>query len=534
MQSHEEIQNEENAISESAQITSRVNRHSDDREFFTDSHISETAKTASVSSDDGDPISELVNSKAANSEISSQRVSLQFQQVSSDNLNSHMQHTLPSAEQQTDVDDQTYNSCVGFVSSFEEDASCSSRLLINEDNCDEINWWLKEEAETERIQQKEFNSNKSDKTNCDEENEPIPPALIILDGHSSRQNLQLWLQFASENVDVVVIPAHTSHILQPLDLGPNAVLKSQLKKVKNEPSIKKMKNEFMPFVRAIADCVYYALAPKTIRHGFFEAGITSSSIAHVVDQTLDSLPPEVKPARNTSRWSISGKCITDPEFLTDWELHEKEKELLTNEKKRQKQTKFINSGGCDNCSDLEQTKKIPKYVSSEDSLEKMEQSPEQIRAICEVHSSEEETEPSDSQEGEDNILGVQLFPKLKHKSVHASEQSSSSSEESQSECNCSESDFSSSSISSSQTSKKTRTHSKNEKIKKKRLRNDSEQDYENLDNTEDSNEDISETTKTHFIPKIYSTRSIKTMTSKYLQEYVVHPDFDEDDDIEKL
>jgi hypothetical protein len=43
-------------------------------------------------------------------------------------------------------------------------------------------------------------------------------ALLILDGHASRQNLALWKEFAELGIDVVTLPAHTSHILPPLQL----------------------------------------------------------------------------------------------------------------------------------------------------------------------------------------------------------------------------------------------------------------------------------------------------------------------------
>ena len=59
---------------------------------------------------------------------------------------------------------------------------------------------------------------------------PDEPVLLVVDGHSSRSQADVMESFASNNVHVLVIPAHTSHILQPLDLGGNRVFKEQLAK----------------------------------------------------------------------------------------------------------------------------------------------------------------------------------------------------------------------------------------------------------------------------------------------------------------
>lgn len=45
----------------------------------------------------------------------------------------------------------------------------------------------------------------------------VRPQLLILDGHSSHESLAI-LQMASENdIHILCLPPHTTHILQPLD-----------------------------------------------------------------------------------------------------------------------------------------------------------------------------------------------------------------------------------------------------------------------------------------------------------------------------
>ncbi|KAH7829104.1 uncharacterized protein MONOS_14170 [Monocercomonoides exilis] len=484
---------------------------------------------------------DLINSRRdiiESSDLLSEGLSTKVQHDSSESqlsecsLNSAPLQSSQHYDKQLDSEEKSHSgfSRASSSSSSLEESTCSSSFLLDDENDDMCNWWLKEESAMSRLQQKEPKFVTEDESNPEEETEHIPPALIILDGHSSRQNLQLWKRFAAENVDVVVIPAHTSHILQPLDLGPNAVLKCQLKKVRNEPSIRRMKREFLPFVRAIADCAYMALAPKTIRHGFFEAGITSSTIKHVLDQIIDSLPPEVKPAKKTFLWSISGQCITNDDFIEKWETHEKEKEFSTLNKKAKTQTEITNPCGVSYVADCKINEQILESVKSLHPQQKNGQSLIQEKIVEDSNIIEEETEPSDSQEGEDNILDVPLFRRSKNKRDQAFERFSICDDDSYSECESIESDSSSSLDYTPRAAKKTKSDLRKSKIKKKRIIDDNEQDYDKLDNDEEINEKIGETTINRIIPKLYSTRSIKTMTNKYSEQYVIFPDSDDEEE----
>lgn len=49
------------------------------------------------------------------------------------------------------------------------------------------------------------------------------PVLLIYDGHSTHVGLNILEEATKENITILKLPAHTSHVLQPLDL---AVMKS--------------------------------------------------------------------------------------------------------------------------------------------------------------------------------------------------------------------------------------------------------------------------------------------------------------------
>ncbi len=47
------------------------------------------------------------------------------------------------------------------------------------------------------------------------------PAALVVDGHISRFSLETALLLINEGIHLIVIPAHSSNVLQPLDLGLN-------------------------------------------------------------------------------------------------------------------------------------------------------------------------------------------------------------------------------------------------------------------------------------------------------------------------
>jgi hypothetical protein len=54
---------------------------------------------------------------------------------------------------------------------------------------------------------------------------PVPPALLLLDGHPTRRKKELWEVAAGLNIDVFILPCHSSHLVQPLDKNPFSALK---------------------------------------------------------------------------------------------------------------------------------------------------------------------------------------------------------------------------------------------------------------------------------------------------------------------
>jgi len=54
---------------------------------------------------------------------------------------------------------------------------------------------------------------------------PDEPAVLIVDGHNSRYNSRMLRKLAEHHIDLFIIPAHSSHRMQPLDLTLNKLIK---------------------------------------------------------------------------------------------------------------------------------------------------------------------------------------------------------------------------------------------------------------------------------------------------------------------
>jgi len=58
---------------------------------------------------------------------------------------------------------------------------------------------------------------------------PSQKRLLIIDGHGSHVTVDYMWEAYSNNIHIIYLPAHTSHVLQPLDLSCFSVLKTGLR-----------------------------------------------------------------------------------------------------------------------------------------------------------------------------------------------------------------------------------------------------------------------------------------------------------------
>lgn len=140
-------------------------------------------------------------------------------------------------------------------------------------------------------------------------------ALLIIDGHSSRDNDALNALCALHGIDVIVLPAHSSATLQPLDLGVNGAFKTILgqcwKVVDNEDT----ETQHARLLAVSTQCLTTAMTPLYITEGFSKTGIFPFSVdaplsSEMVIDPLDRINLS-RPSRKRKSNGISSRILTD-------------------------------------------------------------------------------------------------------------------------------------------------------------------------------------------------------------------------------
>ena len=95
---------------------------------------------------------------------------------------------------------------------------------------------------------------------------------MLLDGHSTRTSERAKAAFRQANVTDVIIPPHTSHIIQPLDRGVNLSFKQHLKNYITYQHEGGIPGQRRMLIRAAVKAASAALNPVTITDCFAETG----------------------------------------------------------------------------------------------------------------------------------------------------------------------------------------------------------------------------------------------------------------------
>jgi hypothetical protein len=124
--------------------------------------------------------------------------------------------------------------------------------------------------------------------------------LLILDGHESHHSDEFEVYCEESNIITLCMPAHSSHILQPLDVGCFSPLKTAYgKQVENMMRVHIThitKDDFFPAFRAAFDA---AMTEKNVQGGFRGAGLVPFDPEIVISQLDLKLktptPPSSRP-----------------------------------------------------------------------------------------------------------------------------------------------------------------------------------------------------------------------------------------------
>jgi hypothetical protein len=130
--------------------------------------------------------------------------------------------------------------------------------------------------------------------------------LLILDGHGSHLTPQ-FDQICSENKIIpICMPAHSSHLLQPLDIGCFAVLKRSYGSLVDQKMRLGVNHiDKLDFLAAYPQARIDAINPDTIRNSFKAAGLVPLNPEAVLDKlNIQLRTPTPVPERPSSRSSI--------------------------------------------------------------------------------------------------------------------------------------------------------------------------------------------------------------------------------------
>ena len=156
-------------------------------------------------------------------------------------------------------------------------------------------------------------------------------ALLILDGHTSRECPLAMVLLRKAFVDVLVLPSHSTHVLQWFDVGIAAVLKQtyatrikkNLKQAAADTSITSNLAKFRyavvkSFIDALTACLTISNCTSAAKQtGFYpydpRAPEQSPFVRNLTQEEQDRLV--ARQERNANRFTISSNIITEAEFL---------------------------------------------------------------------------------------------------------------------------------------------------------------------------------------------------------------------------
>lgn len=149
-------------------------------------------------------------------------------------------------------------------------------------------------------------------------------ALLILDGHSSRASAETMSLMNEAHIDVLTIPAHTSHLTQPLDCGVFRAFKTRMKRASLIDAAMSLSDRRKLLLEQASDALDHALCRKTVVDSFAHSGVWPLKEEEVLSKTPAHSPEALEKKKKKTRkaLNISGRVMTDPLAIAELEEHE--------------------------------------------------------------------------------------------------------------------------------------------------------------------------------------------------------------------
>ena len=154
---------------------------------------------------------------------------------------------------------------------------------------------------------------------------PNERAILILDGHDSRNQIEIMQKFKANFIDVVILPAHLTHILQPFDVAIGRPFKQRLtscaamlRSLIDGSDVTKRACIRIEQIIAIIDGLRAAITITNCMHAFAACGFVPYDPGVVLsnkDISKSSRVFEDFSGMKTAGFKINGKCITDDDVI---------------------------------------------------------------------------------------------------------------------------------------------------------------------------------------------------------------------------
>ena len=157
---------------------------------------------------------------------------------------------------------------------------------------------------------------------------PLRPVLLVLDGHGSHITIDVIEYARSKEIHLLCLPSHTSHILQPLDVGVFKSFKSFFSKACRQYMAKNPGRVITKDILATVagDAFAQSHTPLNILGGFKKSGIYPFNPGQVSDRQLAPSKALVKPSPQPPTFSpeqielfeqryAEGYDVPDPTYL---------------------------------------------------------------------------------------------------------------------------------------------------------------------------------------------------------------------------
>ena len=117
---------------------------------------------------------------------------------------------------------------------------------------------------------------------------PVRPVLLLLDGHKSHASIELIELALSNNIHLLCLPAHTSHLLQPLDVGVFKSFKTNFNKACSKYMSQNPGRVVTVDVIAslVAEAYAASFTPMNIMKGFKKTGVWPINPGEVTDRQI--------------------------------------------------------------------------------------------------------------------------------------------------------------------------------------------------------------------------------------------------------